>query len=77
MAIRVILFGQLVEKIGKSDLELEGIRDTDHLEKELHSGFPALGTLSYRIAVEKKLIHENTALKEGMTVALLPPFSGG
>ncbi len=77
MAIKVIFFGQLAERTGRSDLALEGVRDTDHLERELHSGFPALGQVPYRIAVGKKLIDENTDLAEGMTVALLPPFSGG
>ena len=77
MAIKVILFGQLVEETGKDMLEVEEVGDTDLLVQKLHQCFPQLGTVSYRIAVDRKLVAENTALSDGMTVALLPPFSGG
>ena len=77
MAIKVILFGQLIEETGKNILEVEEAGDTDLLVQKLHQCYPKLGTVCYRIAVDKKLVAENTPLSEGMTVALLPPFSGG
>jgi len=77
MAIKVILFGQLAEITGRHTLELEDISDTETLQKKMNSDFPALAGTTYRIAVDKKLISENTSLPNEVTVALLPPFSGG
>ena len=77
MAIKVILFGQLADVTGKSTLELEGVNDTQALQKKMNTDFPALAGTTYRIAVDKKMVTGNTALPNEATVALLPPFSGG
>lgn len=77
MAINLILFGQLVEVTGISQLQVEDAGDTASLQQKVHDRFPALAGATYRIAVDKQIVKENTILKEGSTVALLPPFSGG
>ena len=77
MAIKVILFGQLADKTGRSVLELEDVADTHALQQHLQACFPALAGTTYRIAVDKKMVSENTVLTKETTVALLPPFSGG
>lgn len=77
MAINVILFGQLVDMAGASTLQLDGVADTDALQQQLHAQIPALAKASYRLAVDKKVVTGLTALPNGATVALLPPFSGG
>jgi len=76
MAINIILFGQLSEIAGSS-LSLKNVTDTDNLVKELHNLYPALSDAKYVIAINKKMVTENTAITENSTVALLPPFSGG
>lgn len=76
MKIRVIIFGQLAEITGKS-LVIAGITDTNELVVHLHNNFPALEKVKYKIAVDKKLVNQNTLLTENCEVALLPPFSGG
>ena len=76
MSINIIIFGQLTDITGDS-LVLENIQDTDNLVKELHKQYPALAKAKYAIAVDKKVVNENTTLRENSTVALLPPFSGG
>ena len=58
-------------------LALENVADTNSLVKELHTLYPALADAKYAIAVNKKVVNENTVLTENSTVALLPPFSGG
>ncbi|MFI5132567.1 MAG: MoaD/ThiS family protein [Chitinophagales bacterium] len=76
MPINIIIFGQLADIAGSS-LALENIADTNSLVKELHILYPALATAKYAIAVDKKVVNENTRLTENSIVALLPPFSGG
>lgn len=58
-------------------LELNGVTDTAGLKKRLHEEHPAMGNTNYMMAVNKKLITENTGLTENCTVAILSPFSGG
>jgi sulfur-carrier protein len=77
MEINLLAFGQIAEITGKSTWKMVGIKDTYELIKGLLEQFPALSTISYSIAVNKKIIQVNTAFNEGDTIALLPPFSGG
>ena len=72
-----MLFGQLAQLAGKDRIVLCGINDTVQLRDEINALFPALQQIDYAIAVDKKIIHENTFVDDGYTVALLPPFSGG
>jgi molybdopterin synthase sulfur carrier subunit len=76
MPVNIIIFGRLTDITGSS-LALENIADTNSLVKELHTLYPALADAKYVIAVNKKMVNENTPLTENSIVALLPPFSGG
>jgi molybdopterin synthase sulfur carrier subunit len=76
MPVNIIIFGRLTDIAGNS-LALENITDTNSLVKELHILYPALAEAKYVIAVNKKVVNENTTLTENSKVALLPPFSGG
>lgn len=75
--IQVLLFGQLAELAGASNVEFDGVADTASLQQQLHRRMPALAATTYRIAVNKIIVTENTPLSGDATVALLPPFSGG
>ena len=77
MQLNIILFGQLVDIIGSDKIIIEDVIDTDKLTNKLHQQFPGLNQSKYIIAVDKKIISENTTLSNNSTVALLPPFSGG
>ena len=77
MKIQVMIFGQLTDIVNGNTLTLSGIADTDNLVKELNKQYPALAQAKYIIAVDKQTVTTNTNLKDGSTVALLPPFSGG
>lgn len=77
MKIQVMIFGQLTDIVNGNTLTLSGIADTDNLVKELNKQYPALAQVKYIIAVDKQTVTTNTNLKDGSTVALLPPFSGG
>lgn len=73
----VLLFGQLTDIAGHHTLQLEEVADTDQLVQAVHARYPAMGAIKYMVAVDKKIIQENTPLNSLTSVALLPAFSGG
>jgi sulfur-carrier protein len=77
MEIQVLAFGQIAEITGKSAWKMTDIEDTDQLVKRIEGEFPNLVKMKYSIAVNKKVIQENTIITDKDTIALLPPFSGG
>lgn len=77
MSIRIKLFGLLADTIGKPQLELNGVENTDSLKQILFSDYPGLKNCQFIIAVDKKIIKQNQKLNSGDEVALLPPFAGG
>lgn len=77
MRIKILLFGQLKERLGADFIEVDGAVDSDMLMVKLKSEFPVLSEIFFRVAVDKDLISEKVVLSEKSEVALLPPFSGG
>jgi sulfur-carrier protein len=75
--MEIILFGQLADIAGNNKIVVDGVADTNELEKKVNKLYPAMSGIKYIIAVDKKTIHTNIALNEKTSVALLPPFSGG
>lgn len=77
MNVNVLVFGQIVDITGKESLSITGVASTDELVQVLQQKYSGLKELKYLVAVNKKIIRQTTELKDGDTVALLPPFSGG
>ena len=77
MRIKILLFGQLKERLGADFIEVEGAVDSDMLMYKLKREFPVLSDISFRVAVDKNLVSGKVVLSEKSEVALLPPFSGG
>jgi molybdopterin synthase sulfur carrier subunit len=77
MKINILAFGQIATVTGHSLVVEDSAEDTDTLKNVLSKEYPALKNLNFSIAVDKKIIHENVQLQDNITVALLPPFSGG
>lgn len=75
--IRLMCFGMLEEITGFKERQLIGKQDTDQLRIWLNDEFPVLQKIDFVISVNRKLINQNTVLKNEDEVALLPPFSGG
>ncbi len=77
MHINVMIFGQLTDLTGANLLEFENINNTNQLVDKLTAAYPSLASAKYALAVDKKIVKENTVLQNNSTIALLPPFSGG
>jgi sulfur-carrier protein len=76
MAVKIQLYGQLKQMTGASELFID-VPDTDGLTREMSKRYPGLENLNYRIAVDRNIVQENTPVKAGQELALLPPYSGG
>ncbi|HEY5370092.1 MAG TPA: MoaD/ThiS family protein [Hanamia sp.] len=77
MEIRLLSFGQVADITGKDILKIPDVKNTNELNQFLAKAWPQLESIKYSIAVNKKIIRENTQLHDQDTVAILPPFSGG
>ena len=77
MKVNLLPFGRITDMIGTNPVIDEAIVDTDGLIKLLKELYPVLSESKFLIAVDKKVINEQTPLHDNCTVALLPPFSGG
>ena len=77
MEINILAFGQIADIAGKNSWTVHDVNDTDSLQKKLEHQFPVLKEMNYLVAVDKTIIQANTLLSSEVTVALLPPFSGG
>ncbi len=77
MEINLLSFGQIVDIMGMDTLKIPGVKNTNELNEFLVKAWPQLQSIKYTIAVNKKVIRENTPLQHEDNVAILPPFSGG
>lgn len=77
MQIKVLIFGQLTDITGNSEIFLKDVSDSNTLIKALHEKYPELANSKYAVALDKLVIKENTVLEDNSIIALLPPFSGG
>lgn len=75
--IYIKAFGMVAEKIGKVSMDLENPGSTEALKNQLFAQFPELKSMKFSLAVNKKMVLEDSELVSGSEVALLPPFSGG
>ena len=75
--IRLKAFGMLAEKIGADSLEIQNPGSSEVLRRQLLQQFPALQSLTFRMAMDRKIIQVETDISAGQEIALLPPFSGG
>jgi len=77
MGIKVLFFGSVTDITQVGELSWDYCADTNTLMKELLGRFPALANKKYFLALNQQIIHENCQLKQGDTVAIMPPYSGG
>lgn len=81
MRIRVLLFGQLKDMVGRAEdsVDLEPGARLAHLMDHYSQEFPQFKAFAGSIAlsINQEYAHASATLKEGDEVGLLPPVSGG
>jgi molybdopterin converting factor small subunit len=75
--IHLKAFGMLAEKMGTDSLEIENPGSSELLKQQLLAQFPELKDMTFRMALDRKLLQADTDISQGQEIALLPPFSGG
>lgn len=77
MEVKVLLFGELAQIAGTTNIVLKDIANTNVATEKLFEQFPSFKNKKYALAVNKQLVKESHTLVDGDELALLPPFSGG
>lgn len=75
MKVKVLTFGSLTD-ILETEFSAEAA-DTESLTASLTAKHAGLNGRKFLVAVNDRIVKENTALKEQDVVALMPPYSGG
>jgi len=82
--VTVKLFGMtkmMAGNRGSLSLDLANGRRVKDLVGAINSGYPAIGELLHKkkvlVSVNQEIAHEETEIKDGDEIALLPPFAGG
>jgi sulfur-carrier protein len=75
--LTIQVFGQLTDVVGGSSCSIERVIDTASLQQALFARYPLLKQKKFMVAVDNKIVKENTPIGEAAYIALLPPFSGG
>ena len=74
--MQVKLFGMIAEKAGTDMIDISA-PTVFALKRELEERIEGLSTLSYAIAVDRRVTNTDDELKGSEEIALLPPFAGG
>lgn len=74
--MEVLLFGLIAEAAGTDRIQVNAT-SIQELRELLVERVPSLKGLSYSVAVDRSLVHENLALNGNEEIAVLPPFAGG
>ena len=82
--VTIRLFGMTKSLAGNQDslsLALGNDRRVKDLVELLNAGYPLIGELIHKkkvlVSVNQEIAHEETEIRDGDEVALLPPFAGG
>ena len=74
--MEVLLFGLIAEKAGRESMTITAA-SVRELRERLLAEMPFLASLSYAIAVDRRILREDRPLTGNEEIALLPPFAGG
>ncbi len=76
--IRILLFAQLQETIGESELRVHLADHTvGQIKVWMENNYPMLSIEQMMVAVNEEFATDEVILKDGDTLAFIPPISGG
>ncbi len=74
--VKVLYFGEARDVAGRSE-EMLITTDTASLRKQLTEKYPAMRSIPFRMALNRRLLNEESMLNKNDIIAILPPFQGG
>lgn len=75
--VTIQLFGVLSELTNQTVFSLDHVNNTNEIIHKIETDFPAITKHKYIIALNNKVIKENTSLNNSDKIAIMPPYSGG
>ena len=82
--VTIKLFGMMKSLAGNQcflSLALANGQQVKNLVELLEAGYPMIGELIHKkkvlVSVNQEIAHEETVIRDGDEIALLPPFAGG
>lgn len=77
MQVKVLFFGVLSEVTGTNWKHYREVSSISDLKFRIQDEFPEVVNYNFRISLNNEIIDNDTILKDGDEVALMPPFAGG
>lgn len=77
MKIIILFYGVLKKTTGRKFRIYEDVKSVDDLKTAISVDYPEFDDYRFMFSLNNKFIGENTALKDGDEIALVPPFEGG
>jgi molybdopterin converting factor small subunit len=74
--ITVLYFGAAQQVVDKASEEYRA-DDTASLRRQIIERHPGMCRVTFRLALNRNLLKEESLLKENDIIAILPPFEGG
>lgn len=76
--VKVLLFAKFQEAAGRDSVEIEAAgQPVKHVKSVLKENYGLLDLDQATVAVNEEYTNMDTELKDGDTVAFIPPVSGG
>ncbi|MYL32251.1 molybdopterin converting factor subunit 1 [Pontibacillus yanchengensis] len=76
--VKVLLFAQFQEAAGRESVEIDAAgHPVSHVKSVLKENYGILELDDANVAVNEEYTNMSTELKDGDTVAFIPPVSGG
>jgi len=75
--IKVKAFGKLAEIIGQEEFYIQKQDKIGSVRQNLILDFIELKDISFQVAMNHKIVSDDSSMEECKELALLPPFSGG
>jgi len=75
--VEIRFFGQLTDIVKTEKVLIEAVSDTNMMMKKIMEMYPELTGATFKLALNNKLVIENTAVVDNSVIAFMPPFSGG
>lgn len=74
--VKVLYFGAAQQVAGHASEEYTA-DDTLSLRRQIIERYPMMCNVTFRLALNRNLLKEDSQLKEDDIIAVLPPFEGG
>ena len=77
MEVKVLFFGVLADVSGTAFKHYRDVKSMGDLKFRIQDDYPEIVHYNFRVSLNSEITDEDSTLKSGDEVALMPPFAGG